>query len=390
TELPELPQFVPLLDKQHVDEAADILEELPSIKRPVTRAAAARNAGAIETTAMKPKDPFEATKVAPIRRISNEFEKTSESVYMSALDETPSSSRWSVSTNQSVSDGQSRSSVSSGDDDKQLLHVPTPSKIERDPVPEGVVDFDKENLMDPFQVSEYAPDIFEYLRDREKLFPIDPYMDRQPSLSVWMRALLVDWMVEVQESFELNHETLYLAVKLVDMYLSKEVVSKEKLQLLGATSMLISCKFDERVPPLIDDFLYVCDGAYSSRELITMERNILKTIGFDLGIPLSYRFLRRYARCGKIDMPVLTLARYILELSLMDYDTIALSYKVRDFFRVAVLLNNGLHKKFKNSLSTIKKKYSHKIFHEVSKKPLIKSVQLCGNHVTMQEFMDCA
>lgn len=287
---------MPPLNKQHIDEAADILEELPSLKRPVTRAVAARNAGAIETTAVKPKDPFEATKVAPIRRISNEFEKTSESVYMSALDETPSSSRWSISTNQSDSDGKSRSSVASYDDDKQLLHVPTPSKTERDPVPEGVDDFDKENLMDPFQVSEYAPDIFEYLRDREKLFPIDPYMDRQPTLSVWMRALLVDWMVEVQESFELNHETLYLAVKLVDMYLSQKVMPKEKLQLLGATSLLISCKFDERVPPLIDDFLYVCDGAYSSRELITMERDILKTIGFDLGIPLSYRFLRRYAR----------------------------------------------------------------------------------------------
>ena len=36
-----------------------------------------------------------------------------------------------------------------------------------------------------------------------------------------MRAILVDWLVEVQESFELNHETLYTAVKLMDFYLSK-------------------------------------------------------------------------------------------------------------------------------------------------------------------------
>lgn len=27
-----------------------------------------------------------------------------------------------------------------------------------------------------------------------------------------------------------------------------------------------------------------------------MEMNILKVVNFDLGIPLSYRFLRRYAR----------------------------------------------------------------------------------------------
>ncbi|XP_059615850.1 G2/mitotic-specific cyclin-B3 [Phlebotomus argentipes] len=409
----EVPQFVPPLAKQ--DENVDILEELPSLKRPLTRAAAARNAVTVETTVVKPKDPLEVSKAAPVRRISNEFEKTGESVYMSALDETPSS-RWSTSTSQS--DRKSRSSVSSCDEDK--MPVPSPSKIERDPVPTDVEDFDKENLMDPFQVSEYAPDIFDYLKNREKLFPVEPYIDKQPSLSTWMRALLVDWMVEVQESFELNHETLYLAVKLVDIYLGREVVAKDKLQLLGATSMLISCKYDERVPPLIDDFLYVCDGAYSSRELIAIERKIFKTIGFDLGIPLSYRFLRRYARCGKIDMSVLTLARYILEFSLMDYDTITLSdskmaaaalyislkmtgtrewdatleyysgYKLEDFVRVAVLLNNGLHKKFKDPpLSTIKRKYSHKIFHEVSKKPLIKNAQLLGSLANVSEFADC-
>jgi len=105
-------------------------------------------------------------------------------------------------------------------------------------------DFDAENLQDPLQVSCYAMDIFEYLKERESKFPISDYMDRQACLSQWMRALLVDWMVEVQESFELNHETLYLAVKLVDLYLSNVMVSKETLQLLGAASLFISSKYD--------------------------------------------------------------------------------------------------------------------------------------------------
>lgn len=67
-----------------------------------------------------------------------------------------------------------------------------------------------------------------------------------------MRALLVDWMVEVQESFELNHETLYLAVKLVDLFLTRsskmqpeeQYLTKEELQLLGASALFISAKFD--------------------------------------------------------------------------------------------------------------------------------------------------
>lgn len=112
------------------------------------------------------------------------------------------------------------------------------------PVPDGVIDFDRENWDDPVQVSDYAWDIFNYLREREETFKIDAYLERQPHLTNWMRTLLVDWMVEVQETFELNHETLYLAVKIVDIYLSKVQIEKEKLQLIGAAALFMSCKYD--------------------------------------------------------------------------------------------------------------------------------------------------
>lgn len=49
----------------------------------------------------------------------------------------------------------------------------------------------------------------------------DYMQEKQHEITPSMRAILVDWLVEVQESFELNHETLYTAVKLVDLYLSK-------------------------------------------------------------------------------------------------------------------------------------------------------------------------
>ena len=73
------------------------------------------------------------------------------------------------------------------------------------------------------------------------------------------------------------------------------------------------------MPPIIDDFIYVSDSAYDRKELIKIEIDILKTVKFDIGMPLSYTFLRRYSKCIKADMKFLTLARYILELSLQDY-----------------------------------------------------------------------
>lgn len=71
-------------------------------------------------------------------------------------------------------------------------------------------------------------------------------MHRQICVTSWMRSLLVDWMVEIQESFELNHETLYLGVKLIDTYLSKMTVGTDTLQLVGAAAMFIASKYDER------------------------------------------------------------------------------------------------------------------------------------------------
>ena len=52
------------------------------------------------------------------------------------------------------------------------------------------------------------------------------YIRAQADLTPVMRAILVDWMVEVQESFKFNHETLYAAVKIVDIYLTKKKVNK--------------------------------------------------------------------------------------------------------------------------------------------------------------------
>lgn len=73
------------------------------------------------------------------------------------------------------------------------------------------------------------------------------YMDKQSDIHAQMRTILVDWLIEVQENFELYHETLYLSVKIVDLYLARKEVKREYLQLVGATSMLLAAKFEVRI-----------------------------------------------------------------------------------------------------------------------------------------------
>ncbi|NWS05570.1 CCNB3 protein, partial [Motacilla alba] len=79
-----------------------------------------------------------------------------------------------------------------------------PAEPKVDPVPEklasvpAVEDIDKEQLGDPYANAEYAKEIFEYMRDREEKFMLPDYMEKQTDISGDMRAILVDWMVEVQ------------------------------------------------------------------------------------------------------------------------------------------------------------------------------------------------
>lgn len=276
---------------------------------------------------------------------------------------------------------------------------------EQEPCPEtlptGVVNFDFESRNDPYAESTYAADIFNYYKEREVQFLVDKYLERQEELSVNMRAVLVDWMVEVQENFELNHETLYLAVKLVDRFLCLAPgCPKARLQLVGATALFVACKFDERCPPSVRDFLYICDDAYSHVELIGMEVKLLKVLDYDLGMPLSYRFLRRYARCAQLPLEILTLARYVLESSLLDYSLVdqreskvaaaallqallmkGLSwdetlrhytgYKMEELYDLQRRMNRFLSQLQKSSLEAIHSKYSHKLFFEVALTPLL-------------------
>ncbi|XP_053678226.1 G2/mitotic-specific cyclin-B3 [Anopheles nili] len=277
-----------------------------------------------------------------------------------------------------------------------------------EPPPLDVEDYDKFYENDIYQVSEYAGDIFRYLKKRELCYVVPDYMGNQKFVTKWMRSLLIDWMIEIQETFELNHETLYLAVKIVDMYLSRVMLPREKLQLVGVACMLMSSKVDERASPTVDDYVYLCDSAYQRSELLQMERSIFKTINYDLSIPLSYTFLRRYARVNRVQMPVLTLARYILEASLMEYNTalvlesklacaalyIALrmdnrsgwndtlkhysGYTLDEFKDVVILLNNNIITR-KSMLNAVHKKYSHELFFQVAKRPIIRTVAFLFN-----------
>ncbi|KAM3715956.1 G2/mitotic-specific cyclin-B3 [Dirofilaria immitis] len=188
-----------------------------------------------------------------------------------------------------------------------------------DPCPE--FDYDATNYGDPFQVPEYAMDIFNYYHHREINFRPFDYLYKHPQLKKIRRAKVIDWFVRCQEDFEVNHEVLYHTVKLFDLYMCV-TNNMEQFDYIGAASMIVAAKVDQQGPPLPDDFINL-PVAQRTKTINSYERRILSALNCDVNFPLSYRFLRRYSRAGGMDMPTLTLARYVLETSLLFYEFIS-------------------------------------------------------------------
>ncbi|CAK3863948.1 G2 mitotic-specific cyclin-4 [Lecanosticta acicola] len=172
---------------------------------------------------------------------------------------------------------------------------------------------------DTSMVAEYGDEIFEYMREMEtRMSPNPHYMDQQQEIQWSMRGVLMDWVVQVHQRFNLLPETLFLTVNYIDRFLSCKIVSLGKLQLVGATAIFVAAKYEEVNCPTISEIIYMVDNGYTSDELLKAERFMLSMLQFELGWPGPMSFLRRISKADDYDLETRTLAKYFLEVTIMD------------------------------------------------------------------------
>ncbi|KAL0438125.1 UNVERIFIED_CONTAM: Cyclin-A1-1 [Sesamum latifolium] len=177
-----------------------------------------------------------------------------------------------------------------------------------------IVDVD-DNLDDPNYVQPWLA----------KKRPATNFMERvQKDINASMRAILIDWLVEVAEEYRLVPDTLYLTVNYIDRYLSGNVMDRQRLQLLGVACMMIASKYEEICAPQVEEFCYITDNTYFKDEVLQMESAVLNYLKFEMTAPTPKCFLRRFVRAaqGVNEAPLLQLecmANYIAELSLLEY-----------------------------------------------------------------------
>ena len=176
---------------------------------------------------------------------------------------------------------------------------------------------------DPRTLPDYAHEIYQGLFATETRYsPGFGYMKRQTEITEKMRAILIDWLVEVHLKFKLVPETLFLAINILDRVLERQQVIRSKLQLIGVVALLIASKYEEIYAPEIRDLVHITDNAYTREEIIATETVVLGLLEFNVTTPSAFRFLERFAKVAAVTQHTESLACYLLELSLVEYKMI--------------------------------------------------------------------
>jgi len=197
-----------------------------------------------------------------------------------------------------------------------------------------IEDIDAADGDNPQLCAEYVKDIYEYLRLLEREYAVKAdYLSApagsksKPEINGKMRAILVDWLIQVHQRFSLLQETLYLTVAILDRYLSHRCgdIKRKKLQLVGVSCMWIASKYEEMYAPEINDFVYITDNAYTTLEIRQKELDILRTLDFNLGKPLPLHFLRRNSKAAGVDAKQHNFAKFFMEMTLQEYSFVHVS-----------------------------------------------------------------
>jgi len=92
-----------------------------------------------------------------------------------------------------------------------------------------------------------------------------------------MYQVLMDWLVEVECSFRLSQDVLYLGREILLQFLSQPAardVTRARLQGYGCAAQYIASSVLDESPPELEDYVHVCAGLYTLKEMRCMVERV--------------------------------------------------------------------------------------------------------------------
>lgn len=189
-------------------------------------------------------------------------------------------------------------------------------------------DFYFQFVLSPFQDKE-VEETYTALRLREKRSLLHGYAfnySKVPEfgqLVLQQRRFIVDWMGAICKAREVQYETLFLGVTLLDQFLARGFFKTPRaLQLLGIACLTLASRIEENqslVGRLIDETYVVGENEYFLSEVVGMEWLVMKVLKYRCCLPTVYNFLGYYLKAAKADASLETMAKHMAVLALSDH-----------------------------------------------------------------------
>ena len=169
---------------------------------------------------------------------------------------------------------------------------------------------------------EYINDIWDSFIQKEKYnnYSFNNIIKIQTDIKVSMRCILIDWLISLQDKFFINSKTLFLTINLIDRYLSKKLIFRNKFQLLGVTALFIAMKYEEMYMKNITEFVNLTAQAFDKNEILNMENILIDLVDFNLDLPLSIDFFGVLSSVYEFNKEEYILGNFLLEAFLLDIE----------------------------------------------------------------------
>ena len=149
-------------------------------------------------------------------------------------------------------------------------------------------------------------ELWQVMRRKEIKYIHDSnYLKRHLNIEPQMRAILLDWLVEISYAYRLHRETWYLALEYMDRFLtcSKQQMRVDRLQLIGMTSLFLAAKVEEIYPPKLKELAGHMESYSSDNEdaISQFELFMLKTLNWEISPVTANTWLMTYLQIASIN-----------------------------------------------------------------------------------------
>ncbi|KAJ3672881.1 hypothetical protein LUZ60_006255 [Juncus effusus] len=183
-------------------------------------------------------------------------------------------------------------------------------------------------------------------RERREMAVISHDNTKHLNLKIELRRLIFDqrfhmikWMVEYFKETNMELETLFLGVSLLDRFLTRGYFKTVKhLQLLGISCITLATRIEENQPYncIMEEGFYVDKNKYDRTEVVAMEWLVQEVLNYKCFVPTIHNFLWFYLKAVKADEIIDELARYLAVVALLDHER--LSFKASTMAACLVIL----------------------------------------------------